>query len=771
MKTVAVAAFVALLVWSASANVMGIDLGSEYIKVTCPHGNASIDIVLNEQTRRKSNNFVGFRGDDRFFGEDAKNLAARFPDNMFSMINKLVGISFNSSQLEEFRKLLNTFAVTNNTERNTVSVACRQDPECNYTAELVLAMYFQYLKSITAKDAKIKPQDAVITVPAFWSMHQRQSLVDSAALVDLRVLSVMHSTTATALQYGMQKRGFGNDTVNVIIYDMGATKTEVGVYRFSPPVHPKDGKKIKLAVSMGHLETLHIEVDSSLGGRTFDACIAQFLEDQIVAEMKIPRIIGGSSLQQHKASFSLLRAANAAKETLSANQITPVTVEGVSPDRDFSGKITRDEFESKCSDLFKRAVAVAERALANSGLTREDISSFELMGGGVRPPKVVADLSDFLGRPVDRTLNSDESAAFGTGYYGARLSGYFRVRSFSVRDFVPETIHFEIVGPDGQRSARRPLFVKSHFGSRKSITLNRTEDFTLALVSSKDGSLFTPLMEINVSGVRSALESLKYFDPTIVHENNTHIVRLELRLTENGLIALDESEVRVRYAANVTKKVKLPRKAISESEEEKNETSPSAPTEVDPPQFTHEIQMKRRSASIKPTILYSNPRPMDSEEVLASKSILSGLDKRDKIKRDTATSKNNLETYIQWIRMDGIFENSEAVQVMTEEERQHVEEVTNQVKEWYEDGEGSYDSCTKLEYDEQLAILKNATASIREKLEEKENSSKPKLSKKEPAKKRSATSEKKERPPVDPVAEADSPESPESTDPGSAEEL
>jgi molecular chaperone DnaK (HSP70) len=752
----------------AYANVMGIDFGSEFVKVTSPHGNASIDIVLNEQTRRKSNNFVGFRGDDRFFGDEAKNLAPRFPDNMFSMINKLIGFPFDSPETQQFRELLTTFALKEGSQRKGVNVVCRQDPDCDYSSELLVAMYFQYLKLITSKDAKIKPQEAVFAVPADWTMNQRQSLVDAAGLTDLKVLSLLHSTTATALQYGMQKRGFGNDTVNVVIYDMGSTKTEVGVYRFSPPEEPKDGKKVKLAVSLGQIETLHIEVDSTLGGRTFDACIARFLEDEIVKTMNIPRIIGGTSLQQHKAMFSLIRAANGIKETLSANQAAPVTVEGVAPDRDFSGKVTREQFETECSSLFERAVQIAKRAVDKSGLDLADVNAFELMGGGVRPPKIVSDLSAFLGRPVDRTLNGDEAAAFGAGYYGARLSGYFRVRSFSIRDYLPQSVHFRIVGADGTLSAIRPLFVKSAFGARKSITVNRTDDFTIALLSTVDGESFAPLMTVNVSGVKSALEGLNYFNPTIVHNNNTHIVRIELKLSENGVIVVEDSEVRVRLAANVTKKLKL-RKNVSDEtqdhtpDQEKvvDDVNGTAQTiDVEPPKPAFEIQMKKRSTSLKPTTEFAQPS-MGSEEILEAKSILSGLEKRDKIKRDTATAKNNLETFIQWIRLDGIFENEEASALMSPEEKQIIEETTDQVKEWYEDGEGSYDSCTKAEFDEKLALLKNATATVREKLQEKENDRKPKAPPKKASKKREPKPDTRQNDVQEEQKEATTPEVPQ----------
>ena len=728
MRCFGLIAAVLLLVCVVKGNVMGIDFGSEFIKIASPKGNSSIDIVLNEQTRRKSQNYVGFRADDRFVSEDAKNFAARFPNNMFTMIHKLLGLEYGSEAFQDFQSLQHTFALVKNEKRGSVDVRCGGNPNTTYSSEELVAMILGYAKEITKKDSKIQPNDAVITVPAFYTMNQRQSLVDAAALADVRVLALMHSTTAAALQFGMQRRGFGNDTVHVVIFDMGATKTEVGVYTFSPPIHPKEGR-IKLAVSMGTMTTRNIATDGSLGGRTFDYCIAKMIEDEIVEKLGIPRLFGGKTPQQQKAVYSLMRAANGARETLSANFVAPVTVESVAPDKDFSTKISRDQFETKCAPLFERTVALAEKALKGAGLSAAEISSFEMMGGGVRPMKIIADLSQFLGRTVDRTLNSDEAAAFGTAYYGSRLSGYFRVKSFAVNDFFPGLISFQLsTSETSPKPARRVLFENSLLGTRKSITVNRTSDFDINLfISHDEGVTQQPLSTVHVKGITQALEELNYFSPKIQHENNTHIVRVELRLTESGVIMVEEVEVRFRYAANVSKKVKR-QAALNETSEtenttelnetiEGNETSESGT--VTTYETVHEIQMKRRSTTAKATLSLRRPLPLDSEDITASKLILTALDKSDKLKRATATAKNNLETYIQWAKAEGLLENEELREkgLVTDDELVTIREHLLAAQEWSEDGEGSYDSCTKEQFEEKLLWIKNVTSAPLQKLE------------------------------------------------------
>ena len=71
-------------------------------------------------------------------------------------------------------------------------------------------------------------QDIVATVPHFYDMPQRRALALAAALGNTHVIGAMHTTTAVALQYGLQNRGFGNETRHVLFYDLGAAKTDAG---------------------------------------------------------------------------------------------------------------------------------------------------------------------------------------------------------------------------------------------------------------------------------------------------------------------------------------------------------------------------------------------------------------------------------------------------------------------------------------------------------------------------------------------------------------
>jgi len=58
-----------------------------------------------------------------------------------------------------------------------------------------------------AEDFISKPVNhAVITVPAYFNDHQRQSTKDAGAIAGLNVLRIINEPTAAAIAYGLDKK-------------------------------------------------------------------------------------------------------------------------------------------------------------------------------------------------------------------------------------------------------------------------------------------------------------------------------------------------------------------------------------------------------------------------------------------------------------------------------------------------------------------------------------------------------------------------------------
>jgi molecular chaperone DnaK (HSP70) len=866
---------VALLSVAAHAAVMGIDMGSENIKITAPKNN-NIDVVLNEQSHRKSANYIGFRGEERFFAAEAKAFAARFPDNMFPAPILLVGSTMEHGcvakryrdtlhhciALEKSADLVNATVgavedgETVSFQMDGISLRTGSNPSIAYPAESLLGMMFAYVRRTVRKDTKLKIKDAVVTVPAYFNHRQRQAVVNSAALAHVNVVGLMHGTTASALQYGLQNQGFGNETLTVLVYDMGASKTDVGVYTYAP-ASTKKGKKVKNSEAYGTITTRAIVSDSRLGGRVFDTCIAEEIDRRFQAETKLPSVLAGETLAQRKAIISLMRTANKMKEVLSSNKVAPVKVEGMAPGKDFMAKMSREEFEKVCRPLFERSVALVDQALDRANTVLDDgeapitlkgMKAFELMGGAPRIPHLVGLLSEKFGKPVDRTLNSDEAASLGAGFYAGVLTNRFRIKSFAIVEKVLPTLADHSVAfslsarPENPDEAPKPrtLFNGSAVGSRKSITVNRTGDFTVTLYNAY-GNVTKADYVVNVTGVDAALRQVAYYngsvdyaemfagmkggksmlndinldgsdsDPTSMvlnHPNNSHSVRIEFRASETGVVVVEEAEIRIRFAKNVTKRVRVNRtdddyelekekakaavmeadvkkeaalkekaeakakadaekaaadaekKAAAPAEEEAkavedaadaekpdadvnateanatkaNATKAKKPKKVLTPEeeevakkkaldaklkraadlvkpYTMESvtgeEMQKKTIAVKFSIATEFPTSLTSPAMKVLRRDLTAFDIADDVRRSTSKAKNDLETYILWVKDEGVLENAgmKKHKVLDAAAAEKVLTAAKKAGDWLDDD--ATDDTTKSEYLEKMTELKD----------------------------------------------------------------
>ena len=133
---------------TASAAVLGIDYGSEYVKVSIvAPGRTPISIVINEISKRKSTAAVAFTGGDRWLAEDAMNYNARFPDRVFTRLRDLLG---KETAVDSFTQYLDRyklpFKVTADAERATARIVTESGEA--YLVEELVAMILQYAMKI-----------------------------------------------------------------------------------------------------------------------------------------------------------------------------------------------------------------------------------------------------------------------------------------------------------------------------------------------------------------------------------------------------------------------------------------------------------------------------------------------------------------------------------------------------------------------------------------------------------------------------------------------
>lgn len=77
--------------WVWGKAILGVDMGSLYMKVALVQRGAPLEIVTNLHSKRKTENMVLFDADARFYGADANSLYGRKPTKTPSALSILLG--------------------------------------------------------------------------------------------------------------------------------------------------------------------------------------------------------------------------------------------------------------------------------------------------------------------------------------------------------------------------------------------------------------------------------------------------------------------------------------------------------------------------------------------------------------------------------------------------------------------------------------------------------------------------------------------------------
>ena len=282
-------------------------------------------------------------------------------------------------------------------------------------------MFLGKLRDTAANELKIPVADVVISVPGWYPDIQRRAVLDAAAIAGLNVLRLINDTTAVALGYGITKSDLPDHDKprHVVFVDVGHSSLSVAVVAFSK----------------GQLVVKSTAYDRHLGGRDVDYALVRHFAEEFKQKYNI------DVLSSPKAVFRLSTGCEKLKKVLSANHEAPLNVESVMNDVDASSKLSREQLESFVADVLDRIPAPLQRALAESGITLDDIDAVELVGGVTRMPAVRERIKQvFPGKTLSTTLNQDEAVARGATFACAMLSPVFRVRDFHMHDITPYTI-------------------------------------------------------------------------------------------------------------------------------------------------------------------------------------------------------------------------------------------------------------------------------------------------------------------------------------------
>ncbi|XP_072740708.1 hypoxia up-regulated protein 1 [Ciconia boyciana] len=525
---------------AGSVAVMSVDVGSESMKIAIVKPGVPMEIVLNKESRRKTPVAVSLKENERLFGDSALGMSIRTPKVAFRYFQDLLGKRIDNPHVALYRSRFPEHELVKDEKRQTVIFKLSQTMQ--YSPEEMLGMVLNYSRGLAEEFAEQPIKDAVITVPAYFNQAERRAVLHAARMADLKVLQLINDNTAVALNYGVFRRKDINATAqNIMFYDMGAGSTVCTIVTYQTV-------KTKDLGTQPQLQIQGIGFDRTLGGLEMELRLRDYLAKLFNDQHRSKDV-----RKNPRAMAKLLKEANRLKTVLSANADHMAQIEGLLDDIDFKAKVSRQEFEDLCSDLFQRVPGPVQQALSSAEMNLDGIDQVILVGGATRVPKVQEALLKAVGKEeLGKNINADEAAAMGAVYQAAALSKAFKVKPFVVRDAAvfPIQVEFtrEVEEEDKSKSLKhnkRILFQRmAPYPQRKVITFNRyTDDFEfyvnygdLSFLSQDDMRIFGSLnlTTVRLKGVGDSFK--KYSD----YESKG--IKAHFNMDESGVLSLDRVE-------------------------------------------------------------------------------------------------------------------------------------------------------------------------------------------------------------------------------------
>jgi Fe-S protein assembly chaperone HscA len=447
-------------------------------------------------------------------GNSARKALIETPERVIYSVKRLMGRG-----LEEIQNELKLFPFRLADDVEAGEVPRIQLGELRFTPPEISAYILRQLKRNAERFFGAPVTQAVITVPAYFNDAQRQATKDAGRMAGLDVLRLVNEPTAAALAYGLDRAKVGT----IAVYDLGGGTFDISI----------------LNLRDGIFEVQSTNGDTHLGGDDIDNLLLAIALDEIHAEH-------GVDLRAHPGAVQALRkAAIDAKISLSTESAAHFDIELPNGDR-YQREIPRAVFELLIEPVLERTVGPCKQALADAGITPEQIDEVVMVGGSTRIPAVRQLVDGFFhlsarGKKPHIELNPDEVVALGAAVQADILAGASKsTEEMLLLDVTPLSLGIEALGGTVARIIQR----------NSTIPASATEHFTTGV----DGQTNVAIHVVQGERELAAdCRSLARFDLKGIPPMSAGLPRIEVRflIDADGILQVSAREQRSGLAAEI----------------------------------------------------------------------------------------------------------------------------------------------------------------------------------------------------------------------------
>lgn len=370
-----------------SKRVIGIDLASSF-SVACVMENGKPTPIVNEEGERSTPSVIavinGANGEkERKVGSSAKRQKTLNPSGTINLIKRFMGLSFEESKEAQKHVL---YKVVNHNGNAWVEINGEE-----YSPEQLSAMIIQKLKKSAEDYIGETVTDAVISVPAFFNVTQKNATKQAGEIAGLNVLRIIPEPTAAlrASNIDMKKGG------KYMVVDYGGATTDISIADVADDV----------------IEILSNYGDVYLGGSDIDNIVAKYIVDTFKEDSGID--MSGDAM----AMARITEAAEQAKITLSQSSVADInlpyiTIKDGTP-LHITQTLSKAKFEQMISEQIEKVVNCGKEALNMADLKASDLDAILLVGGSCRIPLLQKRLEEEFKAPLNKSLDLDMAVAQG----------------------------------------------------------------------------------------------------------------------------------------------------------------------------------------------------------------------------------------------------------------------------------------------------------------------------------------------------------------------